>query len=345
MNMKKLLATGLIASVAVASTESSASCGNGGFYIQGGFGLSLTKMKYKNNLEPQHNVLIQEEIGAMPMYQLKSAGNQAIMIVYKAQDIYSSQAHMDADKTSVGKSKGLFQFDFGFGVDKRFGQAVFAITFSFGKNFGNIKKKEKGMAMHANYIPSSIIEVGNNRFAPLSPQNCTQACDLNRTEIFQRGPGGYVVNPELTDAEQLFSKDYIDNLLTRCYSRDLELELKCKNKFYIGIMPRVGVLLTPELELFVTAGFKIKSDKYTITATALKKSEKKTVTKCIPSFGLGLQYNFQGGMFANLAYNFNLKAKKTFKLKTNNKLGLDSTVKHTLQNSSHDFKLGIGYRF
>ena len=33
MNMKKLLATGLIASVAFATAESSASCGNGGFYV------------------------------------------------------------------------------------------------------------------------------------------------------------------------------------------------------------------------------------------------------------------------------------------------------------------------
>ena len=110
-------------------------------------------------------------------------------------------------------------------------------------------------------------------------------------------------------------------------------------------MPKLGILVNPRLELFVTAGVKIKSDKYTITAVADKKSSNKTVTKCIPAVGLGLQYNFQNGMFTNLSYVFNFKAKKTFKFKANNKLGMDSTVKHTLQNSSHDIKLGFGYRF
>ena len=110
-------------------------------------------------------------------------------------------------------------------------------------------------------------------------------------------------------------------------------------------MPRFGILVNPRLELYVAAGVKIKSDKYTVYVPSLKKSGKQTVTKCIPAFSLGLQYNFQNGMFTNLSYTFNCKAKKTFKFKSNNEIGMDSTVKHTLQNSSHDIKLGFGYRF
>ena len=43
--MKKLLATGLIASVAFATAESSASCGNGGFYVGANFGVAFSKAK------------------------------------------------------------------------------------------------------------------------------------------------------------------------------------------------------------------------------------------------------------------------------------------------------------
>lgn len=345
MSIKKLFATSLIASVAVASVEAGDSCVNGGFYVQGGFGLSMTNMKYKNNLKPQFNVLIAEEVAKMWPFNVTHNGTTTKL--YLKSDFARGTATMDATKTSFNKRKNLFACQFGFGFDKRIHSVMIGVNFDFGKNFGKVSKKEKGLAL-TTYTPfqslaSEMIDDITGANGALIPANAY----VNDPAQAPAGnaESGYDHDPALQgdNATDCYKYNDIDNAVK--YQRDLELELKCKNKYYISIMPRIGVLVNPRLELYVTAGVKIKSDKYTLTAVAAKKSAKKTVTKCIPSFGLGLQYNFQNGMFTNLSYTFNLKAKKTFKFKANNKLNLNSTVKHTLQNSSHDVKWGIGYRF
>ena len=342
MNMKKLLATGLIASVAFATAESSASCGNGGFYVQGSFGLSTTKMKYKNNLDPQYNVLIAEEVEKMQIsdlyYQHNQPDQQALGSVYKFASLSSYTANTNATKTSFNKRKSLFQGELGFGYYKEFGsEFVIGLSLNVGKNFGNVKKKEMGVALARNYMKLShdLVEyAGAGDFdgadGLVVKRHASPPYSDERISI---------VGGEAIVALAKFGGDVL------LYQRDLELELKCKNKYYVSIMPRFGILVNPKLELFVAAGVKIKSDKYTMYVPSLKKSAKKTVTKCIPVVQVGLQYNFHSGMFANLSYTFNFKAKKTFKFKANNQINMDSTVKHTLQNSSHDIKLGFGYRF
>ncbi len=342
MNMKKLLATGLIASVAFATAESSASCRNGGFYVQGSFGISTTKMKYKNNLDPQYNVLIDEEVEKMQVTALHLNHNQnyeqTLGEVYKLASLSSYTANTNATKTSFNKRKSLFQGELGFGYYKEFGsEFVIGLSLNVGKNFGNVKKKEMGVALKHNYMKLSneLVERANaGNFNGADGQAIIKhALSPYSDEEVDIGGGEPVVDLNH------FGDDVV------LYKRDLELELKCKNKYYVSIMPRFGILVNPKLELYVTAGVKIKSDQYTLYVPSLKKSAKKTVTKCIPAVGLGLQYNFQNGIFANLSYIVNFKAKKTFKFKTNNQIGMDSTVKHTLQNSSHDIKLGFGYRF
>ena len=339
MNMKKLLATGLIASVAMASAEASNNCGNGGLYIQGSFGVSMTKMKYKNNLEPQYNVLIAEEFANMGCLVFVDNNLNLLAQGYAHRDINTvPQARTDVAKNTLSKSKGVFQCEFGVGWDYRLGSAMFGITVSFGKNCGNVKKKEKGLQL-GKYLSGSVLPTA---VATLN----NAALNLTGFRGNIRGQFPYVDNAAAYAQGQ--NPAFVPLALLenqKFYERDLELEFKCKNKYYISIMPKFGVLVNPSLELYVTAGVKIKSDQYTIYAPSLKKSSKKTVTKCIPAVGLGLQYNFQNGMFTNLSYTFNFKAKKTFKLKANNALNLDATVKHTLQNSSHDIKLGFGYRF
>jgi len=339
MNMKKLLATGLIASVAMSSAEAHEACVNGGFYVQGGFGLSTTSMKYKNDLKPQEHVLVKEEVDKMMVDAIAFNGNPdgRSLSVYKAIEINELLYRQYVDKTSLSKRKNLFQFELGFGADKRLGDVMLGITCNFGKNFGNIKKKEKGIALseyYAGYLPEH---------APNDNAAFGGAPVLARNQI-RDGKAPYSnTRLDFGAGEACVLTSDVDAL--KLYQRDLELEFKCKNKYYISIMPRFGILVNPRTELYVTAGVKIKSDKYTVTMVADKKSAKKTVTKCIPAVGLGLQYNFQNGVFVNLSYIFNFKAKKTFKFKANNKLDMDTTVKHTLQNSSKDVKFGIGYRF
>ena len=334
MNMKKLLATGLVASVAMSSAEAHEACVNGGFYVQGGFGLSTTSMKYKNDLKPQEHVLVKEEVDKMRI-QKSSDGGAHFTDVYHATDINGPFSRQNVEKTSFNKRKNLFQFELGFGADKRLGNVMLGITCNFGKNFGNMKKKEKGMALTQYY---------NELLASVAATGLGDGSTQFRAGATQEAKAPYSNTPfPFNIATQVIDKANVDAL--KLYQRDLELEFKCKNKYYISIMPRFGILVNPRTELYVTAGIKIKSDKYTVTMVADKKSAKKTVTKCIPAVGLGLQYNFQNGVFVNLSYIFNFKAKKTFKFKANNKLNMDTTVKHTFQNSSKDVKFGIGYRF
>lgn len=380
--MRKFLAAGAIASVALSSAN--AECVNGGFYVQGSFGMSMTKMKYKNDLEPQYRVLkkgflaIPEHFKAISSADVRNAGGQQQALnalagnpnAYNAipgyeacvflKDIRNDICYMDATETSVQKRKGMFQFELGFGVDKRLGDAMIGIDVNFGKNFGNIKKKVKGLAykkydnlesayaaaMQGTINSSGVLTANNNLYGVLFITKAAQGIAGDVTDINNALALGAPLQQQVLD---LF-KDYtildVKRLanLSLC-DPDFELEFKCKNKFYVSIMPRIGMLLNPRTELYATFGMKIKGDKYTVRAVEANESGNKSVTKCIPSFGLGLRHTFKSGVFVKLEYNMNLKASKTFKKLKIGDTVIDETTKHTLKNSSHDIKLGFGRKF
>lgn len=384
--MRKLLVAGAIASVALSSAN--AECVNGGFYIQGSFGISMTKMKYKNNLEPQYRLLKKGETDKMEHFKVipsnivNNFGSQNATIVaitlnpgnYNAgnhnvvpgfedcvwwDDARFFHAYTDATETSLRKRKGMFQFELGLGIDKRIGDAMIGIDVNFGKNFGNIKKKVKGLA-YRKYADSDDVNDGLN---PLANSNISAMANNHYGCLFiskattDRYPDYAAGINAALDVGGPINANVLNAVLARTvlnvsvlnglhlYDPDFALEFKCKNKFYISIMPRLGMLLNPRTEIYVTAGMKIKGDKYTVRDVEAKKSGSKSVTKCIPSFGLGLRHTFGNGVFLKLEYNMNLKASKTFKKLKFGDTVIDETTKHTFKNSSNDIKLGFGRKF
>ena len=127
-----------------------------------------------------------------------------------------------------------------------------------------------------------------------------------------------------------------------------------KNTWSIALMPRVGYLVMPQLELYATAGVKLSHFKTVyadVVDTSAKVSDTATTSarkvKFIPVVGAGVRYEITPDIFAKLEYNFDLK--KGLKLPKDLAAKATATTGGGNANSvkipAHIIKLGVGFRF
>lgn len=110
-----------------------------------------------------------------------------------------------------------------------------------------------------------------------------------------------------------------------------------KNTWNIALMPRVGYLVMPQLELYATAGVKMSHWKLTYTPSGSDAASAKKV-KFLPVVGGGLRYEITPDIYAKLEYNFEFK--KAVKLPENKAAEITS-----IKPQAHVVKLGVGFRF
>ncbi|MDR3031139.1 MAG: hypothetical protein LBU35_02000 [Holosporales bacterium] len=147
--------------------------------------------------------------------------------------------------------------------------------------------------------------------------------------------------------------------------------VEVKRQFVVALMPRVGYLVAPQFEVFLTGGISIgrykadtskilkvfdfsnsfkkmgeeynkltTDDKEKINLEVWDNETKKTFkshkkTKIVPVLGIGVSYEITPEVFARLAYNF------AFKTKLVNTKAAGAEIKF----ASHMLKAGIGFRF
>ncbi len=146
---------------------------------------------------------------------------------------------------------------------------------------------------------------------------------------------------------------------------------KLKSQWHIALMPRVGYLITPQLEGYVTAGVKMtrfkletyrSADKNTkdedsmqtglnnnsaLTDTAKKfagqYTEKLKKSKCrfIPIVGAGIRYEITPELYTKLEYNYEFRTN----VKVHEKSFEGNISKLKVRTQAHVVKLGLGYRF
>ena len=119
-----------------------------------------------------------------------------------------------------------------------------------------------------------------------------------------------------------------------------EDNINLKNTWNIALMPRVGYLVMPQLELYATAGVKIAHWKLTYTPNGEDAKSAKKI-KFLPVVGGGLRYEITPDIYAKLEYNFEFK--KGVKLP---KFDDEGTLKvSSVKPQAHIIKLGVGFRF
>lgn len=123
---------------------------------------------------------------------------------------------------------------------------------------------------------------------------------------------------------------------------DAKDNINLKNTWNIALMPRVGYLVMPQLELYATAGVKLAHWKLTYNPNdddTDAKSAKKV--KFLPVVGGGLRYEITPDIYAKLEYNFEFKkAVKLPKFEDADTLKVSS-----VKPQAHVIKLGVGFRF
>ena len=133
MNMKKLLATGLIASVAMSSAESSASCGNGGFYVGANVGVAFTKAKATTEA---HTYTATEKFGGSEVAFAIENEDAAKKITQAHANAYSKQIN-EMLKTKKNKTKVLAELVLGY--DFRLNDVMLGVEINVGGIFGTNK--------------------------------------------------------------------------------------------------------------------------------------------------------------------------------------------------------------
>ena len=326
MNMKKLLATGLVASVAVTAAQAEA-CRDGGFYVGVNFGANFGKCKYSNDIEDQEGVLDGEK---SPQEKANKTGHQDTGsedehgIYYKLADVKALKKNVSA--FSASKSKTRFLGEIAVGYDFRIGDVMLGVDVAFGSTFGKVKKESaNGVALKNGYQKADNVTAAQIAGAYNGDHWAAENAD---THIFRPASN-----------ENLIKETALKAMDTP--SSTTQMTVRFKNKFGFSIMPRVGYLVTPDFEIFATAGVKIRSDKVTLTMkeseNAEEKSYTKSKTKCAPAFGLGVNYAITPEIYAKLEYNYICKSKISKKD--------DFGATHKADVKGQEIKLGLGYRF
>ena len=138
---------------------------------------------------------------------------------------------------------------------------------------------------------------------------------------------------------------------------------KLKSQWHIALMPRVGYLITPQLEGYVTAGvkmtrFKLETYKYAdwdlrskdeaetlgfedSDMTGYYSKLKKSKCRFIPVVGAGIRYEITPELYTKLEYNYEFRTN----VKVHKESFNDNLSKLKVRTQAHVIKLGLGYRF
>lgn len=128
--------------------------------------------------------------------------------------------------------------------------------------------------------------------------------------------------------------------------------LTAKNTWNIALMPRVGYLVMPQLELYATAGVKMAHYKLTYSDEVADPADKLSSTtakkvKFIPVVGAGLRYEITPDIYAKLEYNYDFR--KGLKMPADlSKKATDAAAggnANSVKIPAHIVKLGVGFRF
>ncbi len=114
---------------------------------------------------------------------------------------------------------------------------------------------------------------------------------------------------------------------------EIDVKTQMKTQWQLGFMPRIGYLITPDCEIYLTAGARVVKHKFntseTNTVSNATSTENLKKTKVHTVAGLGMKYDFTPNLFAKAEYNYLFKTK----------------VADDLKYQAHGFKLGFGYKF
>ena len=326
MNVNKILVSGFLIVCFITEAEA---LGNGGFYVGVNAGIGLTQSKYRNSVDEQKDVL---DKAKMPeALYLKDFGSPKDGYYYSYDKVIAATSTVSGNNLKKNKTKFLAEVSVGW--DHRKSNIIFGIDFNFGMKFGKSKKISKGLSLSNSYATKDMIE--SHRITKYTVEVNNFASTVNGGSPLNSvagwlalGHGEYVLTAY--DDE---SRKGVDSL--KLYNSTAKYTVKVKNQWTISFMPRVGYLITPKCELFVTAGMMITKNKFT-----LNNDEENLVTKkkakVVPVLGGGVRYEFNEHLFTKLEYNYEFKAKMSKTL---------NGVTHKIKNSSHTIKLGIGYRF
>ena len=340
MNMKKLLATGLVASVAVTAAQAE-TCRDGGFYVGVNLGANFGKCNYKNDIEDQDGVLDVTDISSLKYYNKTGGKDDSKGKYYKRADV-KDKLKRNVSAFSASKSKTRFLGEIVVGYDFRIGDVMIGCDVAFGSTFGKVKKESaKGVALRNGYTKVSTIPdaAATSEEVIGVPPNGADGTEAYSGDNYAATAGDVIKPTGENDIKAAISEKELA-AMTKADPTS-SMTVRFKNKFGFSIMPRVGYLITPDFEIFATAGVKIRSDKVTVTVKksedAEEKSYTKSKTKCAPAFGLGVNYAITPEIFAKLEYNYICKSK------ISKKDGFGAT--HKAEVKGQEIKLGIGYRF
>lgn len=110
-----------------------------------------------------------------------------------------------------------------------------------------------------------------------------------------------------------------------------------KELWHVALMPRVGYLVTPQAEIYLTAGAKVAQFKTTTLKNNTKELISKKKVRFVPVVGAGLRYEITPEVFAKIEYNYEFKTKTA--------AHKDSAHSAAPKIQSHVVRLGVGYRF
>lgn len=129
--------------------------------------------------------------------------------------------------------------------------------------------------------------------------------------------------------------------------------VNAKNTWNIALMPRVGYLVMPQLELYATAGVKAAHYKVTYADVIEPAGQEHTTTtakkvKFIPVVGAGLRYEITPDIYAKLEYNYDfrkgLKMPSDLSADAETPTGKGGSAK-SVKIPAHSIKVGVGFKF
>jgi opacity protein-like surface antigen len=306
MNTNKFLIAGLMASV-MTGASSASECNNGGFYGIVQMGVSIQRAKYTNNID------------ATQILDLKSGKNSGVCVEQEKDGVDAGQttkAYIRNElravpNANIRKRNGAFDGSLGFGYKTRINDVMLGIDLTFGKSFKKLKKTEKDVPTSNKYwISGGNTKATQGGYA----YNNTEAVDENTQMTIINESGG-----------------------RQKYDAESKKTMQLKNRFYVQIMPTIGYLVTPNCELYLTAGAKITSDKATLKDETSSESIHKTKTRIKPQIGAGIVYTITPNIFTRLSYVYGFKTKIS-------KKASDDAI-HKFERSEHKINLGLGYMF
>lgn len=269
--MKKLLATGLMASVAMASTEASA-CGNGGFYVGLNAGVALTKAKTSHEAKTDYKA--GDTFGGTDSeWKVAAVANAVKLITADHANKWSAveEKILEDSKSSKKKAKPAFQAVLGY--DSRLNDVMMGVELLVGGVFGSNKFTSKEYAVSA-ADRSTATGYNNNTNAPFPVSAKDYAKVKEQWHIALMPRIGYLFMPQF--------EGYVT----------FGLKLA---KFKTSVLNRLNDDVP---ELAAQANVKIPEKTYN------KKS-----TKAVFLLGAGARYEISPELFAKLEYNFEFGAK------------------------------------